>query len=108
MRVVGRRNWVGVEWGLDGRAFEGYYYISRRYLLTRGFKTNFIPGFCPYKFLYDCLDLHLEDGHRIPNVGWLYWLHNPLFPVIWYRVCIPERHPELVVEEVAAAIHAKQ
>ena len=53
------------------------------------------------------MDLRLEDGTRIPSVGWLYWLPNPLFPFIWYRVGIPERHPELVFEEVAA-IEAKQ
>ncbi len=90
-----------VGWGIT--PFEGNYYISRKYLQTRGFKTNFIPGLCFYKFLYVWLDLHLEDGHKIPNLGWLYWLPNPLFPFIWYRVGIPQRHPELVVEETAAA-----
>ena len=95
-----------VGWGIT--PFEGNYYISRRYLQTRGFKTNFIPGFCPYKFLYVWLDLQLDDGHRIPNLGWLYWLPNPLFPFIWYRVGIPRHHAELVVEEVAAPIQPKR
>ncbi len=54
------------------------------------------------------LDLHLEDGQRIPNEGWLYWLPNPLFFFIWNRVGIPKRHPELIVEKVAAPIQAKQ
>ncbi len=91
-----------VGWGIT--RFEENYYISRRYLKTRGFKINFIPGFCPYKFLYVWLDLRLEDGHTVPSIGWLYWLPNPLFPFIWYRVGIPKRHPELVVEEFAATI----
>jgi uncharacterized protein (DUF427 family) len=87
-----------VGWGIT--PFEGNYYISRKHLLTRGFKPNFVPGFCPYKFLYVWLDLHLEDGDKVRNLGWLYWLPNPLFPFIWYRVGIPQRHPELTVEEI--------
>ncbi len=33
------------------------------------------------------------------NIGWLYWLPNPLFPVIWNRVAVPKNHPGLRVEE---------
>ena len=69
-------------WGIT--PFEGNYYISRKYLRTRGFKPNYIPGLCFYKFLYVWLDLHLADGHKIRNLGWLYWFPNPLFPFIWY------------------------
>ncbi len=87
-----------VGWGIT--PFEGNYYISRKYLHTNGFKPNYIPGLCFYKFLYVWLDLHLENGKRIRNLGWLYWLPNPLFPFIWYRVGIPQSHPELVVEEI--------
>ncbi len=86
-----------VGWGIT--PFEGSYYIRRKYLRTRGFRINFIPGLCFYKFLYVWLDLRPEGGHRISNLGWLYWFPNPLFPFIWYRVGIPQRHAELVVEE---------
>jgi len=45
------------------------------------------------------LDLALENGQKVKNLGWLYWLPNPLFPFIWYRVAVPREHPELLVEE---------
>ena len=79
--------------------FEGNLYIRRKYLTTDKFKPNFIPGFCPYKFLYVWLDLKLEDGAKVRNLGWMYWLPNPLFPFIWYRVGLPREHPELLGEE---------
>lgn len=85
-------------WGIT--PFEGNFYISRKYLLTKGFKPNYIPGLCPYKFLYVWLDLNLGNGDKVKNLGWLYWLPNPLFPFIWYRVGLPQRHPDLLVEEV--------
>ena len=85
-------------WGIT--PFEGNLYISRKYLLTKGFKPNFIPGLCPYKFLYVWLDLKLANGDQVKNLGWLYWLPNPLFPFIWYRVGLPRQHPDLVVEEL--------
>ncbi|MFQ5707261.1 MAG: hypothetical protein ACE5HO_07405 [bacterium] len=84
-------------WGIT--PFEGNLYISRKYLLTKSFKPNFIPGLCPYKFLYVWLDLRLEGGRKSKSLGWLYWLPNPLFPFIWYRVALPRVHPELLVEE---------
>lgn len=79
--------------------FEGNLYIRKKYLLTDGFKPNFIPGLCVYKFLYVWLDLRLDNGQKSKNLGWLYWLPNPLFPFIWYRVGLPRAHPELLVEE---------
>ena len=51
-----------VGWGIT--PFEGNFYIRKRYLLTDRFRPNFIPGFCPYKFLYVWLDLRLPDGGR--------------------------------------------
>lgn len=84
-------------WGIT--PFEGNLYISPKHLLTKGFKPNFVPGLCPYKFLYVWLDLELADGKRAKNLGWLYWLPNPLFPFIWYRVGLPRQHPDLLVEE---------
>ncbi len=78
--------------------FEGNFYISRRYLRTAGFKTNYIPGICFYKFIYVWLNLHLPDGGVSRDLGWYYWLPNPLFPFIAFRVAVPGAHPELRVE----------
>jgi len=82
-------------WGIT--PFEGNLYIRRKYLRTEAFKPNFIPGLCPYKFLYVWLDLRLADTPSVKNLGWLYWLPNPLLPFIWFRVAVPQRHPELEV-----------
>ena len=38
------------------------FYIRRKFLRTEGFKVNFIPGLCSYKFLYVWLDLLLATG----------------------------------------------
>ena len=83
-------------WGIT--PFEGNYYISRKYLRTARFKPNFLPGLCPYKFLYVWLDLALDNGTREKNLGWMYWLPNPMLPFIWFRVALPGSHPALVVE----------
>ena len=85
-------------WGIT--PFEGNLYIRRKYLKTDGFQTNFIPGFCPYKFLYSWMDLEVKGAPKIKNLGWIYWLPNPLFPFIWYRVGLPRTHPDLSVEEI--------
>lgn len=84
-------------WGI--KSFEGNYYIQRRYLKTVGFKVNFIPGMCIYKFLYVWLDFSWSGG-KSSNLGWLYWLPNPLFPFIWYRVAVPGNHPALEFESL--------
>jgi len=82
-------------WGIT--PFEGNLYIRKKYLKTDGFKVNYIPGLCVYKFLYVWLNLNLKD-HSYKNIAWLYWLPNPLFPFVWYRVGIPAIHPALNVE----------
>ena len=90
-----------VGWGIT--PFEGNFYIGRQGLRTDGFRVNFVPGLCFYKFLYVWLDLHIGD--RVSrNLGWKYWLPNPLFPFIWYRVAVPQQHPELEVVEVSAGV----
>ncbi len=86
-----------VGWGIT--PFEGNLYIRKKYLRTKGFKPNFMPGLCVYKFLYVWLDLELEGGDKAKDLAWLYWLPNPLFPFIWYRVGVPRAHPELQIEE---------
>ena len=86
-----------VGWGIT--PFEGNFYIARKYLKTDRFRVNYIPGLCIYKFLYVWMDLHLDGDHRVRNLGWMYWLPNPLFPFIWFRVAIPGMHPEIQIEE---------
>jgi uncharacterized protein (DUF427 family) len=84
-------------WGIT--PFEGNFYIARKYLKTNRFKHNFMPGLCIYKFLYVWMDLNLDEGRKIRNIGWMYWLPNPLLPFIWFRVAVPRTHPELEIEE---------
>jgi len=79
--------------------FEGNFYIRRKYLRTDALKANGVPGLCPYKFLYVWLDLRLPDTPSVKNLGWLYWLPNPLLPFIWFRVAVPRHHPELEVSQ---------
>ena len=86
-----------IGWGIT--PWEGNFYIRRRYLKTGGFRPNFIPGICLYKFLYVWMDLRLVTGQKVRGLGWLYWIPNPLLPFIWFRVAVPRQHPELVVEE---------
>jgi hypothetical protein len=45
------------------------------------------------------MDLHLGDGSRVRSLGWMYWLPNPLFPFIWFRVALPRGHAEIAVYE---------
>ncbi len=84
-------------WGIT--PFEGNFYIRKKYLKTDGFRANYFPGLCLYKFLYVWMDLHLGEGKRIHNIAWMYWLPNPLFPFIWFRVGLPRTHPEIEIEE---------
>lgn len=84
-------------WGIT--AFEGNLYIQRRYLTTKGFHINFVPGLCAYKFLYVWMDLQLGD-ERIDCLAWMYWLPNPLLPFIWFRVALPQSHAALLVERL--------
>lgn len=85
-------------WGIT--PFEGNYYISRKYLRADRFRPNFLPGLCPYKFLYVWMDLVLENGQRERNLGWMYWLPNPLLPFIWFRLALPGLHPALDIEQL--------
>lgn len=84
-------------WGIT--PFEGNFYIRKKYLKTDGFKMNFLPGLCIYKFLYVWMDLNLGGGKWSRNLAWMYWLPNPLLPFIWFRVALPRTHPEIQVEE---------
>ena len=88
----GRRGW-------DITPFEGSYYIRKKCLRTDRFRANYIPGFCFYKFSYTWMDLDLP-GHPSRNLGWMYWLGNPLLPFILFRVAVPAQHPEIEVENL--------
>ena len=85
-----------VGWGIT--PFEGNYYILKKYLKTGGFKANFLPGLCWYKFLYVWMDFMPQSGSKVRNMGWFYWLPNPLFPFVAFRLGLPARHPQLSVD----------
>ena len=87
--------------GWDMMPFEGNLYIRKRCLKTEAFRLNFIPGICPYKGLYFWMDLRLSGQVTVHSIAWLYWLPNPLFPFIWFRVALPGQHPDLEIEESA-------
>ena len=44
------------------------------------------------------MNFHPPKGGPERFLGRLYWLPNPLFPFIWYRVAVPRNHPSLQVE----------
>lgn len=84
-------------WGMF--LFEGNYYISSKNLKTNGFKFSGISGLCPYKFLYFWYHFVPEDGEKSKMIAWKYWLPNPIFPFIAFRIAVPSRHPHLIIEE---------
>lgn len=84
-------------WGIT--PFEGNFYIRRKFLKTDRLRVNYLPGLCVYKFLYVWMDMHLQNGRRVRNLAWMYWLPNPLLPFIWFRVALPRSHPEIAIEE---------
>ena len=86
--------------GWDIFSFEGNYYIRNKNLKTKGFKFSGIPGLCPYKFIYFWYHLKIENGESVPMIAWKYWLPNPLFPFIAFRIAIPKKHPSLLVEQL--------
>ena len=109
MKIFHRRTEELIAEGERGWAimlFEGNFYISRKALRTKGFKVNYVPGICFYKFLYVWLDFRGSDGEVDKFLGWRYWLPNPIFPFIWFRVAVPAEHPDLlVIDEESAASH---
>lgn len=85
-------------WGMF--SFEGNYYISAKNLKTKGFKFSGVPGLCPYKFIYFWYHLELSNGEKEKMMAWKYWLPNPLFPFVAFRIGLPINHPSIIVEEV--------
>ena len=84
-------------WGMF--SFEGNYYVSNKYLKTKGFKFSGLPGVCPYKFIYFWYHFTAKNGLRSPLLGWKYWLPNPLFPFIFFRLAVPKRHPDIQIQK---------
>ena len=80
--------------------FEGNYYISNKSLKSNGFRFSGIPGLCFYIFIYFWYHFQSVDGKKSRMIAWKYWLPNPLFPFIAFRVAIPSIHPEIRVEEI--------
>lgn len=102
MKIIHRETEELIAEGKRGWAitpFEGNYYISGKALRTEGFKVNYLPGLCFYKFLYVWLDFHDKTGRATRNLGWKYWFPNPLFPFIWFRVAVSQRNPDLLFVE---------
>ncbi|MEO9965447.1 MAG: hypothetical protein ABJF11_06655 [Reichenbachiella sp.] len=85
-------------WGMF--SFEGNYYIAEKNLKTLGFKFSGIPGICPYKFIYFWYHFESTTGIKTSMLGWKYWLPNPLFPFIAFRIAVPINHPDLTVENI--------
>lgn len=83
-------------WGIT--PFEGNYYISSKYLKTQGFRFSGVPGICPYKFIYFWYHLQLKNGEKEAMLGWKYWVPNPLFPFIAFRIAVPANHPALHIK----------
>ena len=69
--------------------FEGHYYIGKKYLLTDAFRLNYIPGLCPYKFLYVWLDLVLPDTNTDKSLGWMYWFKGVPAKIAKIGGCAP-------------------
>lgn len=94
-------------WGITPP--EGNYYIRRQYLRDGHFRVDHIPGLCVYKRLYIGLDYVAPDQTVSTHLGWMYWLPNPLFSFIMFRVAVPAFHSLLNVEfvdELAACLHS--
>jgi hypothetical protein len=87
-------------WGIT--SFEVSFCIRKKCLKILRFKVNYIPGLCLYKF-YVWLGLRLDGAAHARSLGWMYWLPNPLFPFIAFRVALPGNHPALRVQRFSLA-----
>lgn len=87
--------------------FDNSFYISSGNLREGRFETTAIPGVCPYKGLYLRLDYIAPDGSREVRLTWRYWIPNPLFPFIAWRIAIPQLHsaPEVIFHTDHVANH---
>ena len=79
------------------KKLEGNYYIKEKHVVKGRVKTSYIPGLCPYKFIYVWMNLIVED-RKISGLAWKYIIPNPIFPMIWFSIGFPQQHPELKIE----------
>ena len=86
-------------WGI--MSFEGNYYIRRRYLKTKGFNVNFIPGLCVYKFLYVWLDFSWSGG-KSSSLGWP-MPRNATDSSTWFAFPTIDRTPRRIAVTCAPA-----
>jgi hypothetical protein len=86
--------------GWDVIPLEDNYYVKKKLIKTDKFKISFIPGFCFYNFFYVWLNYQIDDSRKERWIGWIYFLPNPLFFFIWFRIGLPKYHPSLRVEEI--------
>jgi uncharacterized protein (DUF427 family) len=77
---------------------EGNYYIQKKLIKTDKFKISFVPGFCFYKFFYVWLNYKIDDKRKDKWIGWIYFLPNPLFFFIGFRIGLPRYPPSLRIE----------
>lgn len=84
-------------WGMF--SFEGNYYIANKYLNTDGFHFSGIPGICPYKFIYFWYHFTGKNGITTEMLGWRYWLPNPLFFFIIFRMALPQNHRDIIIKK---------
>ncbi|MFC1750296.1 hypothetical protein ACFL2V_15965 [Pseudomonadota bacterium] len=83
-------------WGIT--SFEGNYYISAKHLKTDKFRKAYIPGVCPYKFIY-VWEHFIDQKWGIDRMlGWRYVVPNPIFPFIAFRLAVPGNHPSLRID----------
>jgi uncharacterized protein (DUF427 family) len=103
LRIIHKETGELIAEGLQGWQiipFEGNYYIQKKYIKTNKFKISFVPGFCFYKFFYVWLSYQIDDKRKEKWIAWMYFLPNPLFFFIGYRIGLPKYHPSLRVEEI--------
>ncbi len=84
-------------WGIF--SFEGNYYVANKNLKTKGFSFSGVPGLCPYKFIYFWYHFQSQNGEKHAMLAWKYWIPNPLFPFIAFRIGLPKSHPDILIEK---------
>jgi uncharacterized protein (DUF427 family) len=86
-------------WGITRVA--GAYYVRARFLRRAAFAPTLVPGLCPYKGIYQWVQVRAGDGASLRGAAWRYVVPNPLLPFIWFRIAIDGSHPDIAVEDPA-------
>lgn len=73
--------------------------LGRRYPAGRASGQWFSVGYLRSHYLSDTT---VGAGSSVVKiVAWHFWLPNPLFPFIWFKVALPGKHRELLFDEIA-------